>query len=94
MLGIASVGGLRPELVPGTFVCPDDFIALDLPPLTTRSDAGAHRVPGFDPDWRARVAAAFAAEVPLRDGGVYWQVAGPRLETRGRGAVRRRSTPT
>lgn len=81
VLGIASVGGLRPELGPGTYVCPDDFIALDLPPLTTRSDAGAHRVPGFDPEWRARVLAAFASEVAIRDGGIYWQVVGPRLET-------------
>ena len=81
VLGIASVGGLRPELAPGTLVCPDDFIALDLPPLTTLTDARAHRVPSFDPVWRARVVAAFAAEADLRDGGVYWQVAGPRLET-------------
>jgi 5'-methylthioadenosine phosphorylase len=81
VLGIASVGGLRPELGPGTYLCPDDFIALDLPPLTTLTDAGAHRVPGFDPEWRERVAAAFASEVDLHDGGVYWQVAGPRLET-------------
>ena len=82
VLGVASVGGLRPELTPGSFVCPDDFIALDLPPLTTRSDPGAHRVPGFDAEWRARVVAAFSAEMPLRDGGVYWQVRGPRLESR------------
>jgi purine nucleoside phosphorylase len=81
VLGIASVGGLHPELVPGTYLCPDDFIALDLPPLTTRGDVGAHRVPGFDPDWRRRVAAAFGNEVPLRDGGVYWHVRGPRFET-------------
>ena len=81
VLGVASVGGLRPELIPGTFLCPDDFIALDLPPLTTRSDPAAHRVPGFDPEWRARVVEAFGAELELRDGGVYWQVTGPRLET-------------
>jgi 5'-methylthioadenosine phosphorylase len=81
VLGVASVGGLRPELIPGTFVCPDDFIALDLPPVTTRADAGAHRVPGFDPEWRARVVEAFSPALELRDGGVYWQVTGPRLET-------------
>jgi len=81
VLGVASVGGLRPELIPGTFLCPGDFIALDLPPLTIRSDPAAHRVPGFDPDWRALVVEAFAAELQLHDGGVYWQVTGPRLET-------------
>jgi purine nucleoside phosphorylase len=81
VLGVASVGGLRPELIPGTFLCPDDFVALDLPPVTTRSDPAAHRVPGFDADWRARVVKAFSAELQLRDGGIYWQVTGPRLET-------------
>ena len=81
VLGISSVGGLRPELAPGRYVCPDDFIALDLSPLTTRHDVAAHRVPRFDPGWRARVAAGFAELVELRDGGVYWQVTGPRLET-------------
>jgi 5'-methylthioadenosine phosphorylase len=81
VLGIASVGGLRPELGPGTYVCPDDFIALDLPPVTTRTDPAAHRVPGFDAAWRERVIAAFGEVVELRNGGVYWQVTGPRLET-------------
>jgi 5'-methylthioadenosine phosphorylase len=82
VLGIASVGGLKPDLGPGAFVCPDDFIALDLPPLTTRSDPGAHRVPRFDAGWREQVVRAFSTEVQLHDGGVYWQVTGPRLETR------------
>ena len=81
VLGVSSVGGLRPELGPGTFVCPDDFIALDLAPITTRHDVAAHRVPGFDPEWRARVVRAVADVAPLHDGGVYWQAAGPRLET-------------
>jgi 5'-methylthioadenosine phosphorylase len=81
VLGIASVGGLRPELIPGTFVCPHDFIALDLPPLTTHADPKAHRVPGFDQKWRRRVVSAFASEVDLRSRGVYWQATGPRLET-------------
>jgi 5'-methylthioadenosine phosphorylase len=81
VLGVSSVGGLRPELGPGTYVCPDDFIALDLAPVTTRNDVVAHRVPGFDPEWRARVVSALRGVVEVRDGGVYWQVSGPRLET-------------
>ena len=81
VLGVASVGGLRPELIPGTFLCPDDFIALDLPPRTLLDGPAAHRVPGFDPEWRRRVVAALGGEVEVRDGGTYWQVAGPRLET-------------
>ena len=37
-------------------------------------------MPGFDEPWRRRVLAALAGE-RVRDGGVYWQANGPRLET-------------
>lgn len=81
-LAICSVGSLDPELAVGSFVCPHDFIALQVT-VTTRADAGGHAMPGFDPAWRQRLLAAWAgsAEVPLRDGGVYWQTSGPRFET-------------
>jgi 5'-methylthioadenosine phosphorylase len=83
VLGIGSVGGLRAELGPGTLVCPDDFIAIDGTPISALDGPAAHRVPGFDREWRAEVVAAFAgAGAKLGDGGVYWQAAGPRLETR------------
>jgi 5'-methylthioadenosine phosphorylase len=83
VLAIGSVGGLREELGPGALVCPDDFIALDTAPLTALDGPAAHRVPGFDGQLRSDVVAAFArAGEALRDGGVYWQAAGPRLETR------------
>jgi 5'-methylthioadenosine phosphorylase len=82
VLAVGSVGGLRPELGPGTLVCPDDFIALDAEPVTTIEGPAAHRVPGFDREWRSRVLAAFSdAGAPVRDGGTYWQARGPRLET-------------
>jgi 5'-methylthioadenosine phosphorylase len=82
ILGLGSVGGLKPELGPGTFLCPHDFVALGGSP-TTRTDESAHVVPGFDPDWRRLVVERWkqASEVPIEDGGVYWQSAGPRLET-------------
>jgi 5'-methylthioadenosine phosphorylase len=82
VLAIGSVGGLHPELGPGAFVCPDDFIALDLPPATALEGLAAHRVPGFDSGWRREVVAAVGESAPdMRDGGVYWQATGPRLET-------------
>lgn len=81
VVGVASVGGLRPEIAPGTLLVPDDFIALDLPPQTTLSDHRAHRVPGFHAAWRRTLVEAVAEHAAVRDGGVYWQVAGPRLET-------------
>jgi 5'-methylthioinosine phosphorylase len=82
VLALGSVGGLRLELGPGTMVCPDDFIALDAAPITALDGPDAHRVPGFDRAWRAEVLEAFAgAGAEVRDGGVYWQSTGPRLET-------------
>ncbi len=81
ILGIASVGGLRPDLGPGTYLVPDDFIALDLGPITSLTSSDAHHVPRFDDEWRREVVDALGAATPVADGGVYWQVAGPRLET-------------
>jgi 5'-methylthioadenosine phosphorylase len=82
VLGIGSVGGLRRDPGPGSFLCPDDFVALDAPPATALTESDAHRVPGFDPEWRAEVVRAFGdAGTQLIDGGVYWQANGPRLET-------------
>jgi purine nucleoside phosphorylase len=82
VLGIGSVGSLRPELGPGAFLCPDDFIALDASP-TAFDDERGHAVPGFDAGWRRRVLDAWreSAEPGVVDGGVYWQARGPRLET-------------
>jgi 5'-methylthioadenosine phosphorylase len=82
VLALASVGSLREEIGVGSFVCPDDFIALQLG-ISALDDARAHRTPGFDREWRSRVLAAWreAGATELRDGGVYWQTIGPRFET-------------
>jgi 5'-methylthioadenosine phosphorylase len=82
VLGIGSVGSLRPEeLGVGSLVCPDDFIALNLGD-SIHGDARAHSAPGFDPELRAEAIAAWSegGQAP-RDGGVYWQARGPRFET-------------
>lgn len=82
VLALGSVGGLRPELGVGTFLCPDDFIALHVG-RSVFDDRRSHRVPGFDSEWRGRVVDAWGAgaDVPLLDGGVYWETIGPRFET-------------
>jgi 5'-methylthioadenosine phosphorylase len=82
VLALGSVGSLQPELGPGTFVCPDDFIALGAGPVAF-DDERAHSVAGFDRSWRRRVVLAWREGVGSRivDGGVYWQARGPRLET-------------
>ncbi len=82
VLGIGSVGGLRPELDVGTFLAPDDFIALHLGG-SPYDDRRGHGVPGFDPRLRERVVAAWddGGAASLRDGGTYWEAIGPRFET-------------
>jgi 5'-methylthioinosine phosphorylase len=81
VLALGSAGSLRPEIPVGTFIAPHDFISLSV--RATLSDGAAgHRVPGFDPEWRAVLVGAFAAVgLPVRDRGVYWQSEGPRFET-------------
>ena len=65
-----------------SFLLADDFVALGALPSTFADERG-HRVPGFHAAWRDRMLDAWHAttDVPLHDGGVYWQVTGPRLET-------------
>ncbi len=81
VLAIGSVGSLSAELPVGSLLCPDDFIALHLG-LSIFGDERAHSAPGFDPEWRGEVLAAWRSSGgELRDGGVYWQAIGPRFET-------------
>lgn len=82
VLALASVGSLHREIEVGSFVVPDDFIALHLG-LSAFEDERGQIVPGFDRDWREQLIRAWEghSDVPLRDGGVYWQAIGPRFET-------------
>jgi purine nucleoside phosphorylase len=82
VLAICSVGSLDAGLGVGSFVCPHDFIALQVT-VTTFDDPRAHAMPGFDSSWRDEVLAAWEATGagPLRDSGIYWQTNGPRFET-------------
>jgi 5'-methylthioadenosine phosphorylase len=83
VLALSSVGGLRPELGPGTLLVPNDFIALDAESLTALEGAAAHLVPRFDAALRAEVLEALReAGIEAVGEGVYWQARGPRLETR------------
>jgi 5'-methylthioadenosine phosphorylase len=79
VLALSSVGGLRRELGVGTFLCPDDFIALGVG-KSAFSDRRSHRVARFDAEWRAQVVDAWSGTEML-DGGVYWESIGPRFET-------------
>ncbi len=82
VLAVNSTGALRDSIAVGSFLLADDFIAL-APLPSAFDDERGHRVPGLDGAWRAQVLDTWHATtpVPLHDGGVYWQVGGPRLET-------------
>lgn len=84
VLALSSVGGLRRDLGVGTFLAPDDFIALHTS-ISIHDDFRGHTAPSLDMEWRALVVDAWtkhADEIaPIVDGGVYWQAFGPRFET-------------
>jgi 5'-methylthioadenosine phosphorylase len=82
VLGIYSTGSLLRSLVPGTIVVPDDFIAL-CDASTEVIGEERHMTPAVSDAMRtALIQAGRNAEVEIRDGGVYWQNRGPRLETK------------
>ena len=82
VLALGSVGSLRPDVAPGTLLCPDDFFAPGIAP-SFYDDVRGHSIPGFDPDWRERVVSGWhgVGELELADGGVYAQMRGPRFES-------------
>lgn len=82
VIGIYSTGSLKVHLEPGTLVAPDDFICL-YPTPTSVVNAPRHITPGISNGVRKNlIAAAGELNLDLAAGGVYWQTAGPRLETR------------
>ncbi len=87
VLAVASVGGIR-AAPPGTLVLPDQLIDYTSGRPSTFFDGEEGKVVHVDftrpytPWLRARcLEAASSAGIPLRDGGVYGAVNGPRLES-------------
>jgi 5'-methylthioadenosine phosphorylase len=79
-----AVGGLRPELGPGTFVVPDQLIDRTSGRVQTFYDEGAVHLSFADPYCPAGRAVLLAAarEVEPVDGGTMVVVEGPRFSTR------------
>ena len=81
-----AVGGLRPELGPGTFVVPDQLIDRTSGRAQTYYDTGAVHVSFADPYCPTGRAAALAAArshgIEAVDGGTMVVVQGPRFSTR------------
>ena len=87
ILTVSSVGSLREELAPGTFVLPNQFVDFTKQRPTTFYDGGrvyhVSLADPFCPDLLAR-AAAVGREVgtPFAEGRTYVCVEGPRFSTR------------
>ncbi|GAA4203975.1 S-methyl-5'-thioadenosine phosphorylase [Actinocatenispora rupis] len=86
VLAPCAVGGLRPELGPGTFVLPDQLVDRTSGRTQTYYDEGAVHVSFADPYCpvgRATVRATAAeSTVDIVDGGTMVVVEGPRFSTR------------
>ncbi|MDH7500161.1 MAG: MTAP family purine nucleoside phosphorylase [candidate division NC10 bacterium] len=82
VIGINSAGSLKREIPPGTVLIPHDFLC-PWQILTIHEDRAVHITPALNAELRAvLVRAAAASGIQFRDGGIYIQTMGPRLETK------------
>ena len=82
VIGINSTGSLKKNLYPGMIVIPDDFITLTAIP-NIHQDKTAHITPSLNESVRLKlITAARNSNLDVVDTGTYWQVMGPRLETK------------
>ncbi|MHB8769944.1 MAG: MTAP family purine nucleoside phosphorylase [Syntrophales bacterium] len=82
ILGVNSTGSLKRRLKPGMLVVPDDYLMPQPGPTAVRGKA-VHITPSLNGEVRETIlATARACGAEVVDGGIYWQTAGPRLETR------------
>ena len=82
ILGAYSTGALKRRLKPGMLVVPDDYIMPAGGPTIVR-EKSVHIVPVLSAEVRRKwLEAARDCDLDCVDGGIYWQTAGPRFETR------------
>jgi 5'-methylthioadenosine phosphorylase len=82
IVAVNSAGSLHLKWKPGTIMVPDDFILLSGIPNIIRT-RDAHLTPQLDPAVRRHlIEAARESDVNVVERGVYFQMPGPRLETR------------
>jgi 5'-methylthioadenosine phosphorylase len=82
VISINSVGSLKTNLKPGTFIIPDDFVSFcDIP--TFFDYEMRFMIPAMDGIWAQRMLRVCTGlEVETIMGGVYVQTSGPRFETK------------
>lgn len=82
VIGINSTGSLKRDVRPGTIVIPDDYISLSAEP-TIFHERAVHITPALSREMREKlIGTAEKLGVAVRENGIYWQTAGPRLETK------------
>lgn len=82
VIGIHSTGSLKNRLHPGMLVVPDDYLML-MPGPTAIREKAVHITPRLSEPVRQKwLAAAAGCGIAAAASGIYWQTAGPRLETR------------
>jgi 5'-methylthioadenosine phosphorylase len=82
IVAINSVGSLKFTIKPGTFLIPNDFLAIWHIP-TFFDDEMRFMVPRMDSDYAVHLyQRCKAIKIPVKNGGIYVQTQGPRLETR------------
>jgi 5'-methylthioadenosine phosphorylase len=82
VIGINSTGSLKMDVEPGVIMIPDDYISLSETP-TIFHDRTVHITPALNREMRHRlIKTSENLGIDIRENGVYWQTAGPRLETK------------
>lgn len=83
IIGICSVGSLRPNIKPGTFCIPSDYIDFWSRATVYNKEGAKHIVPELDEDLQALILDNLPKdEAILAADCVYAQTTGPRLETK------------
>ncbi|MBW2632184.1 MAG: MTAP family purine nucleoside phosphorylase [Deltaproteobacteria bacterium] len=82
VIGVNSTGSLKKKVNPGMIVIPDDYISISETP-TIFNKSAVHIIPVLDEGIRKRlILTSKKLGINLIENGVYWQAAGPRLETK------------
>ncbi len=82
IIGVNSVGSLKPEIPPRSILIPHDYINL-WGIQTLFDDEIRHITPGLNEDLRRLILrVAKERKIEVTSGGIYIQTTGPRLETR------------
>jgi 5'-methylthioadenosine phosphorylase len=82
IVSLNSVGSLKPELPPGTFVSCSDYVCIQQGPMTFHDRELKGGAPGIVNNLIPRLIEKLAPELEIHPGKVYVQFRGPRFETK------------